>query len=98
MIQTLNFSLQQFEILRDHLLKRRTLFLIRIDIIISNFLDIPHCIAGMHLLTFNVMLDAALCFADGARTSAGDAAAYLNSSKGVQTAQSVLLAIHSYYK
>lgn len=98
MIQALNFSLQQFEILGDHLLKRCPFLLIGVDIIISNFLDISDRIAGMHLLTLDMMLDAALCFADGARTSAGDAAADLDCSESVQTAQSVLLTIHSYYK
>jgi hypothetical protein len=98
MIQALNLSLQQFEILCDHLLKGCSLLLIGVDIIISNFLDIPYCIAGMHLLTLNMMLDAALRFTDRARTSTGDAAADLNCSEGVQTAQSVLLTIHSYYK
>jgi len=55
------------------------------------------CIAGVHFLTFHVVLNAAFGFADGAGALADNAAAYLDSSECVQTAEGILFPFHLSY-
>lgn len=71
------------EVFPDHASQDLSLLFVRVDIIISDFLDILDRITRVHLLTLKMVLDAAFGLADGAGTLAGYAAADLDGAEGV---------------
>ena len=65
MVQGFYFCFECLEVLVDHFEKHVSFFLIGAHIFIGDILYILDGVACVHLFALQVMLDAALCLADG---------------------------------